>query len=197
VTPAPFRNAKGAKKLVDPVTGLSSVIVTTYPIRFAPCAFKIRSELGSPLDAAKIPAETNPFLSLGSPEGSIPQPLVVARVHKSGSGGDTESRDLYCSRHSLVFELPGFRVKEQRDGTSGQGGLLTFDSGHRFSGLRDFIVLHHVMGGDGHLFEPTINLAQFPEDQNKNNHDYEQQEWDVHLFIFSSEKLETPAPSLN
>jgi hypothetical protein len=59
----------------------------------------------------------------------------------------------------------------------------------RFSGLRVFIALHGVRWGDERLFEATINLAQFPEDQNKDNHDYEQQEWDVHLFISSSEEL--------
>ena len=59
----------------------------------------------------------------------------------------------------------------------------------RFSGLHVFIAFHGVMRGNERLFEATINLAQFPEDQNKNNHDYEQQEWDVHLFISSSEKL--------
>ena len=37
-----------------------------------------------------------------------------------------------------------------------------------------------------HFLEATMNLAQFPEDQNKNNHDYEQQEWDVHLVILGS-----------
>jgi hypothetical protein len=46
------------------------------------------------------------------------------------------------------------------------------------------------MGRDERLFEATVNLAQFPEDQNKNNHDYEQQEWDVHVFISSSRALE-------
>jgi hypothetical protein len=37
------------------------------------------------------------------------------------------------------------------------------------------------MWSDERLLEATINLAQFPEDQNKNNRDYEQQEWDVHV----------------
>jgi hypothetical protein len=52
------------------------------------------------------------------------------------------------------------------------------------------------MGGNERLFEATINLAQFPEDQNKNNHDYEQQEWDVHLFISSSKESEISGRSL-
>jgi hypothetical protein len=64
--------------------------------------------------------------------------------------------------------------------------------GHRFLGLRVFIGLHGVMWGDERLFETTINLAQFPKDQNQNNHDYEQQEWDVHLFISGSEDLALP-----
>jgi hypothetical protein len=46
------------------------------------------------------------------------------------------------------------------------------------------------MAGDEHLLEATINLAQFPEDQNQNNHDYEQQEWDVHSFLSRSKQLE-------
>jgi hypothetical protein len=63
--------------------------------------------------------------------------------------------------------------------------------------LRVFIVIRDVMGRDERFFEATINLAQFPEDQNKNNHDYEQQEWDVHFFIFSSKELGIPGRSLN
>jgi hypothetical protein len=56
----------------------------------------------------------------------------------------------------------------------------------RFSGVHVLIALCVVLGGDERLFKTTINLAQFPEDQKKNNHDYEQQESDVHLLIFSS-----------
>jgi hypothetical protein len=52
------------------------------------------------------------------------------------------------------------------------------------------------MGGDERPFEATVNLAQFPEDQNKNNHDYEQQKWDVHLFISGSKALEILGTSL-
>jgi hypothetical protein len=47
------------------------------------------------------------------------------------------------------------------------------------------------------LFEATINLAQFPEDQNKDNHDYEQQERNVHLVVSSSKGLATPGRLLN
>jgi hypothetical protein len=32
------------------------------------------------------------------------------------------------------------------------------------------------------LFEAAINLAQFPEDQNKENRDHEQQELDDHFL---------------
>jgi hypothetical protein len=43
----------------------------------------------------------------------------------------------------------------------------------RFSNLISsvtlFIALLGVMRGDKHFLEATINLAQFPEDQNKNN----------------------------
>jgi len=42
-----------------------------------------------------------------------------------------------------------------------------------------FVVLHDVWG-DKRLFEAAINLAQFPEDQNKENRDHEQQELDDH-----------------
>jgi hypothetical protein len=44
------------------------------------------------------------------------------------------------------------------------------------------------MWGNEDLFEETMNHAQFPKDQNKNNHDYEQQEWDVHLVISGSKE---------
>ena len=55
--------------------------------------------------------------------------------------------------------------------------------GINFLGLCVFIILRDVMGGDKHLFEESMNLAQFPEDQNKNNRDQEQQDWDVHSFV--------------
>ena len=45
--------------------------------------------------------------------------------------------------------------------------------GRRPSGVRVFIALHGVKWGCEHFLEATMNLAQFPEDQNKNNHDYE------------------------
>jgi hypothetical protein len=44
------------------------------------------------------------------------------------------------------------------------------------------IVLPDVLGGNKHVFEAAINLAQFPEDQNKENRDHEQQELDVHFL---------------
>lgn len=98
-------------------------------------------------------------------------------------------RDKHGRLTGVVREIAGGRERLYTpQGEAVTGLTLTFDSCHRFSGLRVFTVLHRVMGRAGHLFEPTINLAQFPEDQNKNNHDYEQQEWDVHLFIFSSGK---------
>jgi hypothetical protein len=39
--------------------------------------------------------------------------------------------------------------------------------------------LHDVWGDKG-LFQTAIDLAQFPEDQNKENRDHEQQELDDH-----------------
>jgi hypothetical protein len=45
-----------------------------------------------------------------------------------------------------------------------------------------FVVLHEVLGGNKRLFEEAINLAQFPEDQNKENRDHEQQVLDIHFL---------------
>ena len=67
----------------------------------------------------------------------------------------------------------------------------------RFSGLRAVVAFSGVMCGNERLFEATINLAQFPEDQNKDNHDYEQQERNVHLVVSSSKGLATPGRLLN
>jgi hypothetical protein len=52
----------------------------------------------------------------------------------------------------------------------------------RFSGFFLFVVLRDVLAGNKSLFEAAINLAQFPEDQHKENRDHEQQELDVHFF---------------
>jgi hypothetical protein len=41
--------------------------------------------------------------------------------------------------------------------------------------LSKFVILRDVLAGNQRLFEAAINLAQFPEDQNKENRDYEQQ----------------------
>ncbi len=43
-------------------------------------------------------------------------------------------------------------------------------------------VLPDVLGRSKRLFEAAINLAQFPEDQNKENRNYEQPELDVHFI---------------
>ena len=43
-----------------------------------------------------------------------------------------------------------------------------------------FVVLDGVPGGNKRLFEVAKNLAQFPEDQDKENCDHEQQELDIH-----------------
>jgi hypothetical protein len=42
-------------------------------------------------------------------------------------------------------------------------------------------VVHDVLGGNKCLFEAAIDLAQFPEDQKKENRDYEQQVLDIHF----------------
>src|SRR6266567_1713537 len=51
----------------------------------------------------------------------------------------------------------------------------------RFLGFFSLVVLRQA-GRTTCLLEPGINFAQFPEDRNKNNHNHEQQEWNVHLF---------------
>jgi hypothetical protein len=52
-----------------------------------------------------------------------------------------------------------------------------------FSGFLIFVILRDVLAGRKSLFEVAINLAQFPEDQQQQNRDYEQQELDVHLVV--------------
>ena len=44
-----------------------------------------------------------------------------------------------------------------------------------------FGVLRNFFGENKSLLEAAINLAQFPEDQEKENRDYEQQELDIHF----------------
>jgi hypothetical protein len=39
-----------------------------------------------------------------------------------------------------------------------------------------FVTRRYVLAGNEIFFEKAIDLAQFPEDQNKQNRDYEQQE---------------------
>jgi hypothetical protein len=48
-----------------------------------------------------------------------------------------------------------------------------------------FGVLLDVFRENKSLLEAAINLAQFPEDQEKKNRDYEQQELDIHFSIIS------------
>jgi hypothetical protein len=43
----------------------------------------------------------------------------------------------------------------------------------RFSGFLMFVILREVRAGKKSLFEVAINLAQFPEDQQQENRDYE------------------------
>ena len=67
-----------------------------------------------------------------------------------------------------------------------QGSSPNLDLGLGFSGfIRSlwFVILQDVPGGNNkRFFEVAINLAQFPEDQNKENRDHEQQELDIHLL---------------
>jgi hypothetical protein len=44
-----------------------------------------------------------------------------------------------------------------------------------------FVLGLDVLAGNESLFEEAVNLAQLPEDQNKENRDYEQQELNVHV----------------
>jgi hypothetical protein len=44
-----------------------------------------------------------------------------------------------------------------------------------------FVMRRHVLAGSQSFLEEAINLAQFPEDQNKENRDYEEQELNIHL----------------
>jgi hypothetical protein len=52
-------------------------------------------------------------------------------------------------------------------------------------------VVPDVLVGNKRLFEEAVNLAQFPEDQNKENRDHEQQELDIHLKLFGSREFLT------
>jgi hypothetical protein len=52
-------------------------------------------------------------------------------------------------------------------------------------------VLRDVFGENKSLLEAAINLAQFPEDQEKENRDYEQPELDIHFSSLKSDGLTT------
>ena len=52
-----------------------------------------------------------------------------------------------------------------------------------------FGVLHDVFGENKSLLEAAINLAQFPEDQEKENRDYEQPELDIHFSSLNPTSL--------
>jgi hypothetical protein len=49
--------------------------------------------------------------------------------------------------------------------------------------------LNDVFGENKSLLEAAINLAQFPEDQEKENRDYEQQELDIHFSSLNPTSL--------
>ena len=52
-----------------------------------------------------------------------------------------------------------------------------------------FGVLRDVFGENKSLLEAAINLAQFPEDQEKENRDYEQPELDIHFSSLNPTSL--------
>jgi hypothetical protein len=56
--------------------------------------------------------------------------------------------------------------------------------GLRFSWFFMFGVLRDLFGENKSPLEAAINFAQFPEDQEKENRDYEQQELDIHFSSF-------------
>jgi hypothetical protein len=65
-----------------------------------------------------------------------------------------------------------------------RNGRENLRSGLGFSWFFTFGVLRDVFGKNKSLLEAAINLAQFPEDQEKENRDYEQQELDTHFSSF-------------
>jgi hypothetical protein len=61
--------------------------------------------------------------------------------------------------------------------------------GLRFSWLFIFGVLRDAFGENKSLLEAAINLAQFPEDREKKNRHYEQQELDIHFSSLAPTSL--------
>jgi hypothetical protein len=53
--------------------------------------------------------------------------------------------------------------------------VLNGGQGKPLSKFLKFVILRDVLARKQSLFEPAINLAQLPEDQNKENRNYEQQ----------------------
>jgi hypothetical protein len=60
-------------------------------------------------------------------------------------------------------------------------GVKTFDWALDFHGFFMFAVLRDLFGENKGLLEAAINLAEFPEDREKDNRDYEQPELDIHF----------------
>jgi hypothetical protein len=94
--------------------------------------------------------------------------------------------------------LAGFKASELVDPT--RAGFVKRLNGHdncasvlfpktsnpsiRFSRFFELVVFVAVQAGNQRLFEQAVNLAQFPEDQNEENRDYEQQELNIHFTPF-------------
>ena len=52
-----------------------------------------------------------------------------------------------------------------------------------------FGILRDVFGENKSLLEEAINLAEFPEDRNEDNRNYEEQKLDAHLLAFSRQEI--------
>jgi hypothetical protein len=56
-------------------------------------------------------------------------------------------------------------------------------------GLSVFLSFLSFLMSHGNLFEAAVNLAQFPEDRDKENRNYEQQELNAHFLAFGSQGI--------
>jgi hypothetical protein len=98
----------------------------------------------------------------------------------------------------LILVLAAFWVSESFDPT--RAGIVKRLNGHNtcasvllpktsdlsieFSRFFELVVFVDVRTGNKRLFEQAVNLAQFPEDHNEENRDYEQQELNIHFTLF-------------
>lgn len=78
-------------------------------------------------------------------------------------------------------------VKRLNDHNTCASVLLpkTSDLSIGFSRFFELVVFVDVRAGNKRPFEQAVDLAQFPEDQNEENRDYEQQELNIHFTLFA------------